>query len=117
MLHPAVVSDLEGIEKPDPRMWGIACRRAGVAASEAAHVGDEYEAYVILSLFGSRLTDFRDVLGAHRAGLRPIWFCPPGQDTHVDVDLNRVVPSDVPIVEKFPDVVQIVKQWNQSHSN
>jgi hypothetical protein len=54
------------------------------------------------------------VLGASRAGLRPIWFCPPGQDTHVEPDTERVVPENVVVVEKLVDIVELVKRWNQS---
>ncbi|MBI4408214.1 MAG: HAD-IA family hydrolase [Gemmatimonadetes bacterium] len=43
-----------GVEKPDPRIFALACERAGVAPAEALHVGDVYEI---------------DVLGARAAGL------------------------------------------------
>lgn len=38
-----VISGLEGLEKPDPRIYGLALERAGVPASEAAFVGDNPE--------------------------------------------------------------------------
>jgi putative hydrolase of the HAD superfamily len=46
-----------GCEKPDPRIFEIACARAGVVAAEAVHVGDVYEI---------------DVVGARRAGITPV---------------------------------------------
>ncbi|HTT73268.1 MAG TPA: HAD-IA family hydrolase [Thermoplasmata archaeon] len=46
-------------EKPDPRIFALALRRAGCAASEAVHVGDSLRA---------------DVEGARGAGLRPVWL-------------------------------------------
>lgn len=50
-------SGLEGVEKPDPRIFERACERAGVACGEAVHVGDIYEI---------------DVLGAEAAGVGAI---------------------------------------------
>ena len=38
-----VVSGIEGIEKPDPRIYELALERAGVAASSAVFVGDNPE--------------------------------------------------------------------------
>ena len=52
-----------GVEKPDPRIFGIGLARAGVAASEAAYVGDLYSV---------------DVLGARSAGLAAVLIDPRG---------------------------------------
>jgi putative hydrolase of the HAD superfamily len=38
-----VISGIEGIEKPDPRIFELALERAGVAAADAAYVGDNPE--------------------------------------------------------------------------
>ena len=38
-----VISGMEGLEKPDPRIFELALERAGVAAGEAAYVGDNPE--------------------------------------------------------------------------
>ncbi|MBI3649185.1 MAG: HAD-IA family hydrolase [Actinobacteria bacterium] len=38
-----VISGIEGIEKPDPRIYELALERAGVAAVDAAYVGDNPE--------------------------------------------------------------------------
>lgn len=48
-----------GFAKPDPRIFAIALKQAGVRAAEAVHVGN-------------RLTE--DVQGAAAAGIRPIWL-------------------------------------------
>ena len=50
-----VVSGVVGVSKPNPEIFRIALKEAGVAPSEAAHVGDIYEA---------------DVLGARNAGMK-----------------------------------------------
>ncbi|KAG9103764.1 hypothetical protein FRC06_008222 [Ceratobasidium sp. 370] len=96
-LDPALVSEREGIEKPDRRIWELACRRAGVEADEAAHVGDEYHA---------------DVVGAREAGLRSIWFRPVGEALHREEDAGKDVPEGAVLAEALLDVVEIVKKWN-----
>jgi putative hydrolase of the HAD superfamily len=57
-----VDSAIEGIEKPDPRIFGVACERLGVAPEEAVYVGDTFEV---------------DVLGARAAGIRAILLVDP----------------------------------------
>jgi putative hydrolase of the HAD superfamily len=39
-FQPAIISGIEGVEKPNPRIYEIALERAGVAAENAVHVGD-----------------------------------------------------------------------------
>ena len=53
----------EGLEKPDPRLFQRALARAGARAEEAAYIGDLYSV---------------DVVGARRAGLRPVLMDPGG---------------------------------------
>jgi FMN phosphatase YigB (HAD superfamily) len=52
-------SSVEGLEKPDPRIFARMAERLGCTAPNIVHVGDSYEA---------------DVLGALGAGMTPIWF-------------------------------------------
>jgi putative hydrolase of the HAD superfamily len=52
-----------GVEKPDPRIFGLGLARVGVAAAEAAYVGDLYSV---------------DVLGARAAGLAAVLIDPRG---------------------------------------
>lgn len=59
MFGVLVCSAELGVEKPDPIVWQVACRAAGVSPREAVHVGDREE---------------DDVLGATRAGLRALRF-------------------------------------------
>lgn len=56
-----VDSGVEGVEKPDPRIFAKLAERLDCDYSELVHVGDSYEA---------------DVLGALRVGATPIWFVP-----------------------------------------
>jgi len=54
-----IVSDDVGIAKPDPRIFIQMAEKLGVKAEECAFVGDMFH---------------RDILGAKRAGMRPIWM-------------------------------------------
>jgi HAD superfamily hydrolase (TIGR01509 family) len=73
VLDFVIDSAIVGFEKPDPRIFHIACSEAGVAPAEAVHVGDFYE---------------MDVLGARAAGVRPLLLDP--DDLYPDVDCERV---------------------------
>ena len=72
-LDTVVDSHLEGVEKPDPRLFHLALARAGARADSAIHVGDIYNA---------------DVVGARRAGLRPVLL--DKANLYPDVDCPRV---------------------------
>jgi putative hydrolase of the HAD superfamily len=61
LVDAVVVSGDEGVSKPDPRIFRIALERLGVAAHQAVMFGDSWAA---------------DIVGAARAGIRPVWFNP-----------------------------------------
>jgi len=56
-----VDSHVVGIEKPDPRIFALACDRLGVAPADVLHVGDIFAI---------------DVVGARRAGCDAVLFDP-----------------------------------------
>jgi putative hydrolase of the HAD superfamily len=56
-LDALVCSADVGLHKPDPRIFELACERAGVEPARAAHVGDH---------------QYADVLGAMSAGMVPV---------------------------------------------
>jgi HAD superfamily hydrolase (TIGR01509 family) len=67
-------SQVEGVEKPDPRIFRLALERLGVAPGSALHVGDFYSV---------------DVVGARAAGVRPVlvdeaWLYPDADCPRVD---------------------------------
>ncbi|KAI5123938.1 hypothetical protein M0805_006353 [Coniferiporia weirii] len=64
-LDHVLVSESEGIEKPQPEIFLRACTLAGVLPEQAIHVGDELEC---------------DYLGASRAGLHAFLLCRPPDD-------------------------------------
>jgi HAD superfamily hydrolase (TIGR01509 family) len=48
-----------GVEKPDPELFELALTRAKLERARTVHVGDSWD---------------RDVVGARRVGLRPVWL-------------------------------------------
>ena len=60
-LDFVIDSGEEGVEKPDPRIFEIALRRAGAKPEESAYIGDLYSI---------------DVRGARSAGIRPVLLDP-----------------------------------------
>lgn len=66
-------SAVEGVEKPDPRLFRLALERVGGKAETAVHVGDVYHV---------------DVVGARAAGIRPILLDEAG--LHPEADCPRV---------------------------
>ena len=69
-FHAICDSCVEGVEKPDPRFFRIVLERAGGRPETAMHVGDLYHV---------------DVLGARRAGIRPLLLDPHGLYERFDV--------------------------------
>lgn len=76
LLDFVVDSGKVGVEKPDPRIFRIACERGGVDPQDAVHVGDFYEI---------------DVLGARAAGVRPVLLDPDDLHPHADCDRVRAI--------------------------
>jgi putative hydrolase of the HAD superfamily len=63
IFDAVLISDAEGVSKPDPRIFHLAVERLGVRPDRALFVGDNLEV---------------DVAGARAAGLHAIW-CRDGQ--------------------------------------
>jgi putative hydrolase of the HAD superfamily len=66
-------SSVEGVEKPDPRLFQIALERSGAEAGSTLHAGDLYHV---------------DGVGARAAGLHTVLIDPDG--LYVDADCPRV---------------------------
>lgn len=58
-VDAVVDSGVEGVEKPDLRVFTLMAERLGCNPTDVIHIGDSFEA---------------DVLGAMGAGMTPIWF-------------------------------------------
>ncbi len=78
------VSGDYGISKPDSRLFLEACKKIGVAPQETLYVGDNF---------------YRDVLGAKRAGLRPVWVC--------NINERRCL-ADIEIIGKISGLKEIL---------
>ncbi len=72
-LDLALDSQVEGVEKPDPRLFEIALARSGARRETTMHVGDIYHV---------------DVVGARNAGIQPMLLDP--FDLYEDADCPRV---------------------------
>lgn len=70
-------SAVVGVEKPDPRIFELACKRAAVTPAEAVHVGDIYEV---------------DVVGARAAGVEAV-LMDRGDATDADCLRIRSLPE------------------------
>jgi len=81
-LDFVVTSEDVGSDKPQPPIFLAALERAGVAASEAFHVGDQYKI---------------DVVGARGVGIKPIL-----------IDRDNLYPdvTDCPRIRLLPEVVE-----------
>lgn len=82
-LDAVVISEAEGVSKPDPRIFRIALDRVGCDAKDAVMVGDAWAT---------------DIEGARAAGLQAVWFNParrarPGGGVAVP-ELQSFEPAD-----------------------
>jgi len=66
-------SQVEGVEKPDPRLFHLALEKLEAPAADALHAGDFYNV---------------DVVGARAAGIRPVLV--DEADLYADADCPRV---------------------------
>lgn len=78
-----------GRAKPHPAMFERALADAGVAADEAAHVGDHPE---------------HDVLAARGAGLHAVWANP------LALPRPDALPADVPALDRFDDLDDVLER-------
>lgn len=83
LFDTVLISDAEGIAKPDRRIFHLALERLNVAAGEAIYVGDHPDV---------------DVAGARAAGMKAIWRRTPTVSRTVEADaiideLGDLLPS------------------------
>ena len=82
-----VVSEEAGVSKPDPAIFRMAVERLDVSAAETVMLGDSWAA---------------DVIGAHGAGIRAVWFNPmrlPSPEPELGVpELHTLEPAGAALV-------------------
>lgn len=85
-LDVIVDSTVEGVAKPDPRIFQRALDRLGLPPSACWFVGDSLE---------------KDIVPAHRLGLRTVWIVPAekGPAAHPAADV---------VIHRLPDVLTVV---------
>ena len=83
LFDAILISGIEGVEKPDSRIFARATERCGVTASESLFVGDHPEA---------------DIRGAQAAGLRPVW-------KRMDY---WSVPEGVPRIDRISEILPLI---------
>lgn len=59
LMDTYLISETEGLRKPDPEIFKLAARKLSVAPEDCVFVGDNPEA---------------DIIGAQRVGMKTIWF-------------------------------------------
>lgn len=82
-VDTVVISEAEGVRKPNPAIFRLAATRLGIPAERCCFVGDHPET---------------DVLGAQRAGLQAVWkrtsYWPP--------------PEPVPTIDAISELVALI---------
>ena len=85
MFHTILISDAEGISKPDRQIFLRALERLDANPAQAVFVGDHPEV---------------DVAGARAAGMRAIW--------RRDPTVTRVVEADA-VIEELADLLTLLR--------
>jgi HAD superfamily hydrolase (TIGR01549 family) len=84
-----VYSEDIGVHKPDPLIFQVALKKAGVAPDEALYVGDNY---------------FHDIYGAAYAGLMTIWYNTSGRVA--ETEHPRIEPDG--IARSIPELAELL---------
>ena len=84
-----------GCMKPATGIFHLACRMAGATAAQTVHIGDDYDA---------------DIVGAHRAGVRSIWFHPDAQPPATDMPAA----GDAHVTQLM-QIPTIIRRWAAAH--
>ena len=84
-----IVSGDFGYNKPDPRLFEIAADNLGVSCKECIFVGDLFQT---------------DIIGAHRAGMKPIWLWSHGHRA-CSVQVERISS-----IEELPSLINSLEE-------
>lgn len=75
-FNDILISEEVGIQKPDTRIFNVACYRLGVSPSSTKYIGDGFE---------------NDVKGSAAAGLNPVWL----NRTHAPRPITSLNPEEI----------------------
>lgn len=84
MFDAVVVSGDFGVHKPDPAIFREAAKRLNVSCEECMFVGDTFP---------------KDILGAGRAGMKPVWIWTHGP---------RVMKADLPVISDISQITELL---------
>ncbi|MEE3489126.1 MAG: HAD family hydrolase [Bulleidia sp.] len=85
-----VVSGEVNVHKPDPEIFRIAAERLHVKCGECIFVGDLY---------------YRDVIGAARAGMKPVWIWAHGKRLCMNPDIPHITRISS-LLDVMPDILK-----------
>ena len=92
LFDAELFSCVEGITKPDPRFYALACERMGVQPPGVLYVGDGFD---------------RELTGAREFGLDAVLICPP-DEAHLILARDDPREWAGPRIESLSEVVSIV---------
>ncbi len=84
MFDTVIVSGDFGVNKPDPRIFRAAAENLHVSCEECMFVGDTFS---------------KDILGAFRAGMKPVWIWTHGP---------RVMKADLTVISEISQVLELL---------
>jgi putative hydrolase of the HAD superfamily len=87
-LDAILISEVEGVRKPEPEIFRRAAARLDVAVHEAVFVGDNPDA---------------DVRGSKRSGMRSVWIRDPWWQQPIEADA---------VVDEVQQLVSLVAAWS-----
>jgi putative hydrolase of the HAD superfamily len=88
-----IVSELAGFEKPDPRIFRMALKKAGVKSEEFVYVGDNYIA---------------DIKGGISAGVHAVWL--RRETKHAQFSYADGADSSVPVIRNLRQLLPLMKK-------
>ncbi|NRR24122.1 HAD family hydrolase [Brevibacillus sp. MS2.2] len=88
-FHAILISEREGVSKPESIIFERALDRLGVKASEAVYVGDH---------------PVNDVQGARAAGMKSVWKRDMFWGDNVEADA---------IIDEIPELITILGEWRE----
>ena len=90
VIDTYLISQSEGLRKPDPKLFRLAAERLGVQPDECVFVGD---------------SPISDISGAQRVGMKGVWF--PNGSTWPS-DLNTSPEAEI---GSLSDLVPLIMRW------
>lgn len=111
LLKFALTSEEEGVEKPDKRIFQIACERAECRPGQVLHVGDELRWFVAIVLVRANLSSncgSSDYEGATQAGMRALLLRRNPPDEGAPIEESEKIGTDVRTSSSLNEALRFV---------